>query len=80
LKCADDIDSDIENREHVLPALVVLTPWHVGVRDFIDDHNLRFARNHRINVQLRQRDAAVGKERRGTASRPASSAAVSALP
>ena len=43
----------------VLPALLVARAGHVGVRELVDQRHLRRAREHRVDVHLLERRAAV---------------------
>ena len=72
----DDVDPGGQQLLHVLPALGVLRPRHVGVRELVDQRDLRVAGQHRGQVHLLEHRAAVadrgprddlqpGQQRRG---------------
>ena len=46
------IDASIQNLEDIFIALVVLAALDVGMREFIDERDLRVARQNRVNVHL----------------------------
>ena len=50
---------------HVLPALGVPRTRDVGMREFVDERDLRLAREHRVEVHLLERAAAVGDDAAG---------------
>ncbi len=54
-----DVDTGCEDLFHVLPALLMTTPVDIGMRELIDQRELRVARQERIEVQLRQDAAAI---------------------
>ena len=56
----DDVDAGVEQIFDVLPALLVLRSWHVGVGEFVDKRHLRGTRNHRGGVHLGERRVPVG--------------------
>ena len=41
--CGDDVDTGVEQRLHVLPALLMGAARHVGVGEFIDERDFWFA-------------------------------------
>ena len=63
----------------VLPALL-RRAGDVGVRQLVDQHDLGPAGEHGVDVELLERRPAVGHGRRGSTSRPSSSAAVCGRP
>ena len=54
------MDAGVEDLVDVLPALGVLRAGHVGVCQLVDHHDLRPADQDRLDVELGQRDPAVG--------------------
>ncbi len=50
-----DVDAGIEQLDHVLPTTLVAAAGHVAVRQFVDQRQLRPAREQRIQVQFVQR-------------------------
>ena len=56
---ADDVDAGVEELEHVLVALLVAAAGHVGVRELVDDRDLRLAREDGVEVHLLDGDAAI---------------------
>ena len=77
----DDVDAGGQDLVDALPALLVPRAGDVGVRQLVDQHPLRPARDHRVGVELR-RTPCRGRSRRlsGTCSRPSTSSAVSLRP
>ena len=56
----EHVDPGLEHLAHVLVALLVLDARRVGVRELVDQAQLRPAREHRRQVHLLQRPAAIG--------------------
>jgi hypothetical protein len=57
----DDVDARPQQLLHVLPALLVGRAGHVGVRQFVHECDLRLAGEHRGEVHLLERGAAIGQ-------------------
>ncbi len=55
----DDRDARVEQLLDVLPAFGVLAAWRVGVREFVDQHDVRLAPQHSLDVELGEALAAV---------------------
>ena len=55
----DHVDLGVEQRQHVLVALLVCRAWGVGVRQLVDDGNGRVPGQDRVQIHLAQRHAAV---------------------
>ena len=56
----DHVDAGVEQFFDVLPALLVTRPGHVGVRELVDQRDLRVAGQHGVEVHLLERRPAVG--------------------
>ena len=54
-----DIDACVQQLLHVLPSLVMARPFDVRMRQFIDQHYVRLARQGGVQVELLERAAAV---------------------
>src|SRR5579863_1284335 len=50
----DHVDPRIQDFHHILPALFVLTPLDIRMRQLIDDHHLRMKIDHRLHIQFIQ--------------------------
>ena len=55
----DDVDAGREQLLDVLPALLVARPGDIGVRELVDQCDLRVAGKHRVDVHLGERRAAM---------------------
>ena len=55
----EHVDPGLEHVAHVLVALLVLDARRVGVGELVDQAQLGFAREHRRQVHLLQRPAAI---------------------
>jgi len=55
----DHVDAGVEQLLDVLPALFVARAGHVGMRELVDQRDLRLAGEHRVGVHLLERGAAV---------------------
>ena len=55
----DHVDPGVEQFLHVLPALLVARPGHVGVRELVHQGDLRVPGEHRVHVHLLERRPAV---------------------
>ncbi len=55
----DHVDPFVEQQQDVLPSLAVPRARHVRVRELIDERYLRPPSDHRVDVHLLERDAAV---------------------
>ena len=60
----NDVDPGPQQVLDVLVAFAVLAVGRVGMRQFIHEGDSRFARDDRIHVHLRERDAVVLREPR----------------
>ncbi len=56
----DHVDASVEQLVDVLPALLVAGARHVGVRELVDEGDLRVAGQHGVQVHLLEVGAAVG--------------------
>ena len=56
----DDVDAGLQQFLDVLPALGVARAGHVGVRELVDERDLRLAGEHGVEVHLLEARAAVG--------------------
>ena len=56
----DHVDAGVEQFFDVLPALLVTRPGHVGVRELVDQRDLRVAGQHGVEVHLLEGRPAVG--------------------
>jgi hypothetical protein len=61
----DHVDPGRQQLFDVLPALGVPRARDIGVREFVDERDLRLAREHRVEVHLLERAAAVGDDAAG---------------
>ena len=52
VEVGDHADPRVEQLLDVLPALLVAAPRHVGVREFVDERQLRTTREERVEVHL----------------------------
>ena len=57
----DHVDAGVEQLGDVLPALLVPRSRHVGVRELVDQRDLRLAGEHRVDVHLLEERAPVLK-------------------
>jgi hypothetical protein len=55
----DDVDPGVEHLLHVLVAAAILRAGRVGVRDLVDQNHARRARDHRLDVELLDDQAAI---------------------
>ena len=53
------VDAGVEQHVHVLPALAALRAGHVGVREFVDQADLRLAPQDGLRIHLLERGAAI---------------------
>ncbi len=56
----DDVDAGVQQFLHVLPALGVARARRVGVRQLVDECDLRSAGEHGVEIHLLEGGAAVG--------------------
>src|SRR5579884_3903534 len=55
----NDVDSSVEEFVDVLPTLLVTTPGHVGVREFVDQHQRGPSGENGIQIHLLKRRPAI---------------------
>ena len=65
VEVGDDVDPRVEQLLDVLPALLVAAARHVGVRELVDERQLRTTREERVEVHLLEGRVAVGDGRAG---------------